>query len=86
VNQFLTKMTVIGQKCPCTTVNFGLGNQFHQPRYKILPVIIRSKNFPAFDPSDDHMLMITWYSAPGASILAFLGIIASYPSFIKCKA
>jgi len=33
----LTKMTVIGQKRPCMTVDFGLRNQFRQPRNKFFP-------------------------------------------------
>jgi hypothetical protein len=37
-------------------VSVQSGDQFRKPCYEIFPVIIGSKNFPAFDSPDDHRL------------------------------
>jgi hypothetical protein len=55
---------VLNKKWPCETINIRFGNQFRDSRQEIFLCSI--------------LLMITWCSAPGTSILAFLGIIVGY--------
>ena len=46
----------IGENRLCKAIGLRLGNRFREPLQKILPIVIGSKNFPALDSPDDHMV------------------------------
>ena len=52
-------MHMVWYQRPCKTIGLCFRNQFCEAIEKILPIIIGSKYFPAFDPSDNHMVQCT---------------------------